>query len=191
MRILILSSAAIALFSAPVSANDNNTTNNPPASIGMDKNKGCLIGPMKQFGRYLGDWDIADEQLQQDGKTWQPGKGARWNFTCLGNGTAIQDFWMPNGGGFGTNLRMYNKDTESWDIAWSNNITPAMAHISAREDSAGNIVMRYVSPQQSPARRITFFPPTDTGWNWKLEISSNGEKTWREVYRIKATPRLK
>lgn len=189
MNHFALAIATTLLVSAPISAAEKDTAEKPLASVGMEKTGGCLTGPMEQFGRYLGDWDIADEQLQQDGKTWSPGKGARWNFTCLGNGTAIQDFWMPNGGGFGTNLRMYNKDSGNWDIAWSNNITPAMAHISAKEDAAGNIIMHYVSPEQSPARRITFFPPTDMGWNWKLEISTDSEKTWREVYRIKATRR--
>ena len=189
MNSLTLAHALATLVGASVLATNNSTAEQPLSSVGMDKNEGCLAGPMEQFGRYLGDWDIADEQLQQDGKTWSPGKGARWNFTCLGNGTAIQDFWMPNGGGFGTNLRMYNKDTDSWDIAWTNQQVPAMAHISAKENAKGNIVMHYVSPQQTPARRITFFTPTDAGWNWKLEISSDGENTWREVYRIKATRR--
>lgn len=189
MKKLIFGSAIVALVYAPAGATDSVADSNSLASVGMSEMEGCLTGPIEQFGRYLGDWDIADEQLQQDGKTWLPGKGARWNFTCLGNGTAIQDFWMPNGGGFGTNLRMYNKDTGSWDIAWTSRVTPAMAHITARQNESGNIVMHYASPQQTPARRITFFPPSDTGWHWKLEISNDGEKTWREVYRIKATPR--
>lgn len=177
-------------LSAALAANTNTDGSaDTLADVGMDKTEGCLTGPMEQFGRYLGDWDIADEQLSQDGTTWTPGAGARWNFTCLGNGTAIQDFWMPIGGGFGTNLRMYDKATGSWDIAWSNNSTPAMAHISAKEDEAGNIIMHYVAPKPTPARRITFFPPAKNSWNWQLEISTDGEKSWRTVYRIKATRR--
>lgn len=189
MKILVAALTAIILIPATLQAQDANVAEPPLAAVGMDKSEGCMAGPMIQFGRYIGDWNIADEQLSLDGKTWTPGPGARWNFVCVGNGTAIQDFWMPNGGGFGTNLRMYDKENDVWDIAWTNAQVPAMAHIGAKLDDGGNIVMHYIAPKPSPARRIIFFPPTKQGWNWKLEISTDGEKTWREVYRITATPR--
>jgi hypothetical protein len=47
--------------------------------------------------------------------------------------------------------------------------------------------MRYVSPKQNPARRITFHPPTDTGWDWTLDISTDGEKTWLRVFKMTAS----
>ena len=47
--------------------------------------------------------------------------------------------------------------------------------------------MHYRSPLPDPPRRITFFPPDEQGWNWKLEFMLDGE-TWTEVYRIRATP---
>lgn len=159
------------------------------SSVIMTETEGCTVGPTAQFGRYIGDWDIQDWQLSKDGKTWTEQKGARWNFTCFGNGVAVQDFWMPNAGGFGTNLRMYNPKTEKWDIAWTATGAPGFSHITAEQDEAGNIVMHYISPKLNPPRRITFFPPTDEGWNWKMEQSFDGEKSWVEVYRIKATPR--
>lgn len=190
MKIIAVALAAITFSPAALHAQDADVAERPLAAVGMDKDEGCLTGPMAQFGRYLGDWDIADEQLsREDGKTWTQGAGARWNFTCVGNGTAIQDFWMPNGGSFGTNLRMYDEDKDSWDIAWVSALTPAMAHIGAKMDDDGKIVMHSIAPKPNPARRITFFPPTKSGWDWTLEISTDGEKTWRTVYRITATPR--
>lgn len=154
----------------------------------MDKSEGCLQGALEQFGRYLGDWNIQDWQRDADGN-WVEQKGARWNFVCVGDGIAIQDFWMPNTGGVGTNLRMYNPASESWDIAWTASGLPGFTHINAKEDDEGNIVMHYVSPPQNPARRITFFAPTEDGWDWVLEISTDNEKTWTPVYKIKATLR--
>ena len=46
----------------------------------------CMEGPLAQFGRYIGDWNIEDSSLAQDGSGWQDGQGARWIFSCLGNG---------------------------------------------------------------------------------------------------------
>jgi hypothetical protein len=159
----------------------------------MSEVQGCKIEGKNEFGRYIGDWLIEDEGLQQDGKTWKAGNGARWLFTCVGNGIAVQDFWMPNGKdggpapGVGTNLRIYDAEQKHWDITWTATQTQNHSHIRAKRDENDNIIMHYVSPKQRPLRRITFFPPTKKGWNWKMEISSDDGVNWLEVYRIKAT----
>jgi len=179
-----------------VSADDSDEL----SSVLMDNTAGCMTGPIEQFGRYIGDWDIADEALSRDdGKTWTAGNGARWNFTCVGNGIAVQDFWMPNGPkdasegspppGVGTNLRIYDTALESWKIVWTATNSPGFGQISAKQNASGNIVMHWVDPVQNPPRRIIFFPPTDHGWDWVMEMSQNGGESWFPVYRIKATPR--
>jgi hypothetical protein len=150
---------------------------------------------MTQFGRYIGDWDIADKTLQQDGKTWADGHGARWHFTCVGNGIAVQDFWMPNGPkdapapGVGTNLRIYDPKEERREVTWTATNAPGKTHIRAKQDTHGNMVMNYVSPKQNPPRRITFFSPHEKGWDWVMELSFDNGKTWTPVYKIKATAR--
>lgn len=148
----------------------------------------CMEGPLAQFGRYIGDWNIEDSSLAQDGSAWQEGQGARWIFSCLGNGTGIQDFWLPTNGNVGTNLRTYNAETGKWDIVWAINATPGLTHIEAEQDAGGNIVMNYIAPIPSPLRRITFFSPDDEGWSWQLEYSNDGGETWFAVYKIRATP---
>jgi len=157
------------------------------SSLPFDSN-GCNEGPLAQFGQYVGDWQIDDSTLSRESGEWEPGKGARWIFSCLGDGTAIQDFWIPVGGPVGTNLRTYNEQTESWDIAWAIKGTPGFAQIGATQNADGEIVMMYKSPLPDPPRKITFFPADENGWSWKLEFSFDGGITWTEVYRIKATP---
>lgn len=169
---------------------DTKAAENPLASVIMDKVDGCLEGANAQFGRYLGDWNMTSQTLsRKDGKTWIDNPPARWNFTCVGNGVAIQDFWMPSAGGFGTNLRMYNPKTESWNIAWSSTGTPGMAEITAKQDEAGHIVMDYVKPIPSPLRRITFFTPDDTGWDWHLAMSMDDGENWTTVSKMRASKR--
>ena len=149
----------------------------------------CVQGPLAQFGRYIGDWNIEDSQLSRDTGQWEPGAGARWIFTCLGNGTAIQDFWLPPNGDVGTNLRTYHAETGKWDIAWTADLSPGISRIQAEQNSDGNIVMSYVSPIPTPLRRITFFPPRDNSWDWQLEFSNDAGETWFPVYKIHATRR--
>ena len=180
----LIAGLSIVILMQPQPARAEHSANE---AIPFNEDAGCLEGPMAQFGGYLGNWNIADSQLQDDGVTWKPGTGARWDFVCLGNGTAIQDFWLPKDGGVGTNLRTYNQDTESWDIAWTITGMPGFAHIQATQQDNGDIVMMYKSPVPDPLRRITFFPPEANAWDWKLEISTDGGESWREVYRISAT----
>lgn len=162
----------------------------PLAAVTMAETAGCLEGPNAQFGRYLGDWTMTSTSLsRQDGKTWTENPPARWNFTCVGNGVAIQDFWMPSAGGYGTNLRMYNAEKERWEIVWTSTGTPGLSEITAKQDESGNIVMEYVKPVPSPLRRITFFKPTEEGWDWHMAMSQDGGENWLTVVKMKATPR--
>ncbi len=154
-----------------------------------DGTNACMQGAMAQFGRYVGDWKITDESLSRDdGTTWTPGQGARWTFECIGDGLAVQDYWMPANGGFGTNLRTYNPSTDKWEIVWAAKAQQGLMHISARQDKEGKIVMRIERPKQPQLRRIIFYPPTDDGWNWAMQWSMDEGKTWFDVYRITATP---
>jgi len=169
------------LFStALVSADDD--------GLPFGNTEACMQGPLAEFGQYIGDWKIEDSTLAKDGSGWTDGEGARWIFTCLGNGTAIQDFWLPANGAVGTNLRTYKPETGAWEIAWTVDKLPGFSHIRAERDEDGNIVMHYVDPVPTPLRRITFFPADKSGWKWKLEFSNDDGETWFEVYRISATP---
>lgn len=157
-----------------------------PAADPFADASACMEGPLQQFGRYIGNWNIEDMQLGPDGE-WHAGDGARWNWVCLGKGTAVQDFWLAPDGNVGTNLRTWNADERLWDIAWAIGTQPGFAHIQARPQADGTIVMHYKSPLPDPLRRVTFFPPDEDGWNWRLEYSRDGGETWYEVYRIRAT----
>ncbi|MGI9201331.1 MAG: hypothetical protein ACR2QL_09740 [Woeseiaceae bacterium] len=171
---------ACLFFTALVSADND--------SLPFGNDEACKEGPLAQFGQYIGDWKIEDSTLAKDGSGWSDGDGARWIFSCLGNGTAIQDFWLPANGAVGTNLRTYKPDTGTWEIAWTVDKLPGFSHIRAEQDENGNIVMRYVDPIPTPLRRITFFPANESGWKWKLEFSNDDGENWLEVYRISATP---
>ncbi len=45
--------------------------------------------------------------------------------------------------------------------------------------------MHYVT-EISPKRRITFFPPHETGWNWQMEMDFDG-RGWTKVLELIAS----
>lgn len=150
----------------------------------MNKVEGCMNGPVNEFGQYIGDWNILERRLGKDGE-WTEHTGTKWNFKCVGDGIAIQDYWLPANGNAGTNLRVYNPDTKSWDIAWTATNSPGMARINAVKQDNGSIIMHYVT-EISPKRRITFFPPHETGWNWQMEMDLEG-RGWTKVLELIAS----
>jgi hypothetical protein len=180
MKTFIATALCVVLLAGTAVANDTPV-------IHSDRNA-CMDGPMAQFGRYVGDWKITDETLAKDGSSWGPGTGARWVFSCVGPGLAIQDYWMPSAGGFGTNLRTYNPETASWEIVWAASKLHGLMHISATLADDGSIVMSIDKPVQDPPRRIIFFAPDESGWNWVQQWSFDGGASWTDVYRIRATP---
>ena len=157
--------------------------------VGVSPKTACMDGPTAQFGRYVGDWKITDSTLRQDGSAWQPGPGGRWVFRCVGDGTAVQDFWLPEGGGFGTNLRRYNAERERWEIVWAAGAVPGLTRIEAVRQDDDSILMTIVAPVSTPPRRIRFLPPDENGWNWVQQMSFDDGKSWIDVYRVRATPR--
>ena len=161
----------------------------------LDDPAACLNGPMRQFGRYVGDWDIA-EQISADGINWTPGNGARWKFTCVGGGAAIQDYWVPKASdgfaylkGFGSNFRIYDQENETWDVVWAGPGGPSFTHLTGKMNDQGDIVMYWLSPVQSPPRRITFYKPAADGWDWLLEVQGEDSASWQPIYKIRATRR--
>ena len=63
----------------------------------------------------------------------------------------------------------------------------ALAVMWAKATDDGRIVMTYVSPVPDPLRRITFFPADADGWDWTLEMSTDGGENWQVVYKIRAS----
>ena len=53
---------ACLLLAVTVQAEDNAIASSPKSA--------CMEGPLAQFGRYIGDWKITDEGLEQDGSSW-------------------------------------------------------------------------------------------------------------------------
>ncbi|MBT5765599.1 MAG: hypothetical protein HOI58_01955 [Kordiimonadaceae bacterium] len=102
----------------------------------MNKVEGCMNGPVNEFGQYIGDWNILERRLGQDGE-------------------------------------------------WTATNSPAMARINAVKQDNGSIIMHYVT-EISPKRRITFFPPHETGWNWQMEMDFDG-RGWTKVLELIAS----
>ena len=167
------------------------------------------------FQPLIGNWSIEDYQLDKQGK-WQPAGGADWNFYSILDGSAVQDDWIapslskpaPSAGRqYGTNIRILNKDTKEWQMAWMSNTGKKVENFTAKEVD-GKIVMRGL--YQGSETRITFFDISDSQFSWIMEVAKNNDTNrdksssdkkqlnknasdknvlgqWKTIYKIKGT----
>ncbi len=131
-----------------------------------------------QFGRFAGSWKCTGEQLGESGWVPQPGTHT-WRWVPILDGTAMQDFWIsdPQISGprtLGTHVRIWNRERERWEIAWTSNQQQEWDLIWA-EEVDGNMVMHTSRPARSgqPAHvaRITIFDITPDSFRWKYEAA--------------------
>lgn len=150
------------------------------------QSRACAEGNTAAFGRYLGAWDVTTRQIGADGN-WSDGPRGSWEFYCLGNGIAVIDIFRPDGGGFGSTVRMIDPETGQWDIIWTGEGSQAMSHLTGTERQDGSIEMHYTRPAFAVPRMITFTPPVDGRFEWTLLISRDEGESWQPVYAMTAT----
>ena len=160
---------------------------NPDAPNGVD-----------QFGRFEGRWTCAPASRQPDGtmQTFEARPTWVWHYAL--NGHAIQDVWIPDpensppGAAMGTNLRVYDKDSDEWLAVWTTETMGGIQTFAAKQEN-GNIVMRGdIEAGVRPAHmaRITFHNISDSHFDWKYEASGPNDGVNWQVFSTLACDRI-
>ncbi len=146
------------------------------------------------FAPLLGTWHVEARRLQRDGKTWVSSEHpAEWRFYRILDDQAIQDDWIdpaphidvPKGARtFGTNIRIYNSELETWEMAWIAT-TARKALTFTATFAEGEIVMRALGA--TPARRNIFHNFTANHFSWRQEWTFDGGESWAPVVYMEAT----
>ena len=83
---------------------------------------------LQHFAPLIGEWSTSEESFKPDGSGWAPSKTADWNFYWSFAGRGIRDDYISppmaeavddeSKRTYGTNLRIYNSDTNQWVMTW-------------------------------------------------------------------------
>lgn len=150
---------------------------------------------INQFGRLVGAWYIEQEVRAEDG-SWQSVSDAEWNFRYALGGYAIQDEWIQpprshdtaedDSRQYGTNIRVYDAESDSWQVIWASNDQSTFTSYTAVANVEGNVVMQGSDPERPGiVQKITYYGIEEDSWQWKMEFSGD-EVNWLEVARITA-----
>lgn len=117
------------------------------------------------FGQLIGSWKI--DYVDHNSSDVIKGE---WHFQWVLEGMAIQDVIILPDYEYGTSLRIYNPDTQAWDVAYG--YTGKIIRLEARKQN-GMIVLTFINDER---RKWIFTKIEDDCFHWKnVTVIENGE----------------
>ena len=137
------------------------------------------------YGQFVGDWNFDCEYYREDGET-ERAEG-EWRFAWALEGKAIVDLWtyprraerLSSGkgpGGLGVTVRTYDPEASVWNIAWSD---ADGRFLLLKGRRSGDEIVQEGRREDGRLVRWIFSGITPTSFEWREEIASSDENTWR------------
>jgi len=153
------------------------------------------MGPppeMKEVDGLVGNWDVAMTWYMDTLKMNSKGTAT---FSKILDGAALKMDYKSQMMGMafdGLQLFTYDRETKQWQSVWVDNMGARIAvYTGTKKD--GKMVMqgeeRYMG--QVMLDRITTYNQTPTSFDWKMENSMDGGKTWKLSGEAKYTKKEK
>jgi hypothetical protein len=152
--------------------------------------------PAHAFDFWIGDWNIEQQILQQDG-SWLE-LPAHTSVSATLDGLALIEHWngqvqfywegMTESQSIkGLSVRAYDPKTAKWYIHWMDTRSPRFGDPYAGNfiDGRGEFFREWETPAGKRTGRITFSDITPDSLNWTLAISSDEGKTWQTIWKMK------
>jgi hypothetical protein len=145
---------------------------------------------LQQFGRFVGKWQCSVERADAADPSAAMAGAATWVWSYAMEGFAIQDLWLPAGGGesslsTATGLRVYDRDTGSWRVAWTSVDRPEFSLFDATLEN-GDMVMTGQTTEFD--LRMVFTGITDREFAWFQEARERVEDAaWLPIARMRCS----
>ena len=133
-----------------------------------------LSEEMNYFGKLIGSWAID----YIDNSNAHTIKG-EWHFAWVLEGMAVQDVIILPGYECGTTLRVYNPNTQAWDIAYG--FTGKIIRLEARKQD-GQIVLTNLDNER---KKWVFVKIEDDHFQWQ-DVTVQEDGQWHIDYDIDA-----
>lgn len=156
----------------------------------------CSAPEARQFDFWLGEWDIRQSILRQDG-SWLA-LPARTSVSSALDGCALVEHWEGDVLFFwegmteprsrrGLSVRAYDAESGNWYIHWMDSGTPRFGSpfVGGFTVGRGEFVRESETPQGRRLTRITFSNATERSVDWELAVSGDGGTSWQPVWRMR------
>jgi hypothetical protein len=147
---------------------------------------------MKEIAFLAGTWDVALQVRMNPQAPWMDAKAVS-TYTLVLDGCAMQSTFEGDMGGMlmkGLMLTCYNKVTGKWQTTWADNFGSG---ISLYEGDYKDGIMTFTGKDETSEgtmwTRITQSNMTNAKFDWLMEMSMDGGKTWVEPMKAVYTKR--
>ncbi len=155
----------------------------------------CSEPAAREFDFWLGDWDIRQQILQQDGG-WREFPAVTSVRTAL-DGCALVENWSGEVLFFwngmhepapmrGFSIRSYDPSSGWWAIYWMDTLSPQFGapYTGTIKDGQGQFFREWDTPQGARKGRITFETTGKDAVSWSLSLSSDGGDSWATIWTM-------
>lgn len=142
---------------------------------------------MKELAFLEGAWDVASHfNMSMDGKTeqWVDGKAVA-TYSYMLDGAAMQctyngDPMMPGMPAFkGFMQQAWDRESKQWQATWADNMSGRISLYTGPHDSTQTVLQGEDKMMgMTWLTKITAYNQTPTKFDWKMEASMDGGKTW-------------
>ena len=139
----------------------------------------------------VGEWKC-DIKINQGDGTYKDIKG-KWTGQYASDGRSIIDIWDEGMPTQGVNVRTFNPYTKKWNFTWTQaNDDQWSSLIGYREgDKMIFETLYFFVNGQEVKNKITFYNITDTHFDYFIDASYNGGKSWLEKSTVISATRVK
>jgi hypothetical protein len=148
---------------------------------------------MKEFGALVGNWEATSTRFLPDG-TINAQYNGRWEIGEVDDGRMIFDAvtWFTKDGKvkfYDATLRTFIPKTNQWEMVWLSSLRPIHSKSFRGQFINGeghfDIVVS-LSPERSVIAKIRFYNFEKDSFEWSMENSTDGGKSWFISERISA-----
>lgn len=159
-------------------------------ALAQDQGMGQMGAPkeMDAVKMLAGDWTVNFKYRGSAEMPWQETQATNMNTLALDGACLVSDFrgsmmGMPMKG---MNLLSYNRNTKMWEGVWVDNLNATLSYLEGpMTDGAIVLTGEESMAGQTFSTRITQFNMTADSYDWKMEMSMDGGKTWTEMATAK------
>lgn len=152
------------------------------------------VDQLMLYGRFIGAWEGSVTVYRRDGTRRE--ESCEVSFGWVLDGRAVQDVWIAparkDRGGegspgdiYGTTIRVYSPESDSWDITWIEPHTGAHGRMVGRQVGA-DIVQEY-RDEEGTLWQWRFTGITADAFLWQAHESADDGATWqlRNEFRLR------
>lgn len=164
-----------------------------PAGASAQDDPACSAPEARAFDFWIGDWEIGQEILDQDG-TWLRFDAATSVSPTL-DGCALIERWRGTVQFFwegmrapepmqGLSIRAFDPQSGKWNIYWMDTRRPRFdgVYTGALSAGRGEFFRDWESPQGPRRGRISFSSISSDSVDWELAISADQGRTWSSLW---------